>query len=301
MARNHARILTSIWNDDDFLALSGAAQRAYLLLLSQQNLSHAGLLPLTVKRWANKAADTTVEDFESHLAELEAARFVVIDRDTEELLVRSLMRGDEAWKHWKVMTAAARDAAAVASLLLRGVLAAEVARMLAIVELPDQSRTLLEGLREAFPLPIVWEPDADLSPQGQGLVTLGDQGCPPLPPWPAPAPSPVAFADEDPTSALLIEHVNAYTKPPPISAQIKAQTEIRRMVAEGVEPDRIRAGLARVRARSLSLSLLPQLVTEAKSASPSHSTTNDRVASTLALAEQFAAREGVTAPKGITT
>jgi hypothetical protein len=288
MARNHARILTSIWNDDDFLALSADAQRVYLLLLSQQNLSHAGLLPLTVKRWANKAPNTTVEDFERALAELETARFVVIDGDTEELLVRSLMRGDEAWKHWKVMTAAARDAAAVASPLLRGVLAAEVGRMLAILELPAQSRTLLEGLRDGFPLPIVWEPDADASPQGQGLVTLGDQGCPPLPPWPAPTPAPVARADDDPTMALLIEHTNGYAEPLPPSAQAKIKPEIMRLVAEGVEPERIRRGLTRIRERGLAASLLPQLVTES---APRRSTGDERVAAALALAARYDAEE----------
>lgn len=300
MARNHARLLTSIWNDDDFLALPSAAQRVYMLLLSQQNLSHAGLLPLTVKRWANKAPDTTVEAFEDALAVLERARFVVVDRDTEELLIRSLMRGDEVWKHWKVMTAAARDAEAVASSRLRGVLAGEVERMLAIPELPDQSRALLERLRDAFPLPTVWEPEPDPSPQGQGLVTLGDQGCPPLPPWPAPAPAPVARADEDPTSALLIEHVNAYTAPPPLRTQAKIKTEIALLVAERIEPDRIRAGLAVLREKRLAASLLPQLVTDITPTASTRSTTDERVASTLALAETFAAREGITPPKGIT-
>ena len=94
MARSHGKILASIWNDDDFRALTVDAQRAYMLLLSQAKLTLAGAIDYMPKRWAAYAAGTTAADIERAIDELAAARFVVLDRDTDELLVRSFVRHD---------------------------------------------------------------------------------------------------------------------------------------------------------------------------------------------------------------
>jgi hypothetical protein len=67
MARGHGRILTSIWEDSDFLALDEREQRLYLFLISQPNLNHAGLLPLTLRRWSRKAAGLTETRLAEHL------------------------------------------------------------------------------------------------------------------------------------------------------------------------------------------------------------------------------------------
>lgn len=67
---------------------------------------------------------------------------------------------------------------------------------------------------------------------------------------------------DDPTTRLLAEHVNAYPDRLPTAATAKVKVEIMRLVADGIEPHRIRAGLARLREKSLSASLLPQLVSE---------------------------------------
>jgi hypothetical protein len=93
---------------------------------------------------------------------------------------------------------------------------------------------------------------------------------------------------DDPTSALLIEHVHGYAEPLPLSAQAKYKTEIMRLVSEGVEPDRIRRGLTKIRERGLAASLLPQLVTES---APRRSTGDERVAAALALAARYDAEE----------
>jgi hypothetical protein len=93
---------------------------------------------------------------------------------------------------------------------------------------------------------------------------------------------------EDPTSALLVEHVRAYAQPPPQAAQNRVKVEIMRLVAERVEPERIRNGLARLREKQLSASLLPQLVTETTSIRRP-STTDQRVADGLALAAELKA------------
>src|SRR5690606_33190346 len=94
MARTYAQVTVDIWEDPDWLALSQGAQRLYLLLHCQKKLSLNGLLPYTPARWARFAPDTDVADVEAAVAELEAGRFVVIDRETEELLIRTFVRHD---------------------------------------------------------------------------------------------------------------------------------------------------------------------------------------------------------------
>lgn len=129
MARGHGRILTSIWEDSDFLALDEREQRLYLFLISQPNLNHAGLLPLTLRRWSRKAAGLTSAELEKRLQGLEAARFIVMDDDTEELLIRSFVRNDGVWKQPKVMGAMVSGAMEISSRRLRRALLAEMDRV----------------------------------------------------------------------------------------------------------------------------------------------------------------------------
>lgn len=119
MARGHGRILASIWEDEDFIALDEGEQRMYQFLLSQPNLNHAGLLPMTLRRWARKARGLTVGTLESRLDALEARRFTVMDTDTEELLIRSFVRNDGVWKQPKVMGAMVSGAQEILSRKLR--------------------------------------------------------------------------------------------------------------------------------------------------------------------------------------
>lgn len=129
MARGHGRILTPIWEDTDFLALAPEQQRLYLFLISQPNLNHAGLLPLTLRRWARKAAGLTAADLEQDLRVLASVRFIVMDEDTEELLIRSFVRNDGVWKQPKVMGAMVSGAMEISSPALRLALLAEMDRI----------------------------------------------------------------------------------------------------------------------------------------------------------------------------
>lgn len=94
MARSYARVMTAIWRDKDFRGLSGVAQRVYLLLVTQADISAAGTLPLRVRRWADLAKDTTTAEIAAGLTELTETKFVVADKTTEELLVRSFVKWD---------------------------------------------------------------------------------------------------------------------------------------------------------------------------------------------------------------
>jgi hypothetical protein len=129
MAREFGRVLSAIWSDRDFLALSQEQQRFYMFLLSQPNLNQAGVLPVTVRRWAASAADLSAAEVEGLLYELDRWRFVVWDQGTEELLIRTYVRNDKVYRQPKVMLAMVSDAAEIVSPRLRMTLLAEVERI----------------------------------------------------------------------------------------------------------------------------------------------------------------------------
>lgn len=87
----YTKLHRSIWQDNDFVALPATTQRLYLLLISQADISHCGVLAITVRRWSLLAPDSNETDLLDDLARLAAARFVIIDHDTQELFVRSYM------------------------------------------------------------------------------------------------------------------------------------------------------------------------------------------------------------------
>lgn len=160
MARGHGRILTRIWDDPDFIVLAPELQRLYLFLISQPNLNHAGLLPLTLKRWSLKAHGLTPDLLLSQLTVLGFAGFVVVDETTEELLVRSFVRNDGVWKQPQVMGAMVSGALEISSHQLRWALLDEVDRI-PLDELSDEPgrrgiapraevRGHIETLRAAF-------------------------------------------------------------------------------------------------------------------------------------------------------
>ncbi|MBZ6290344.1 hypothetical protein KVH30_02000 [Streptomyces olivaceus] len=188
MARGHGRILASVWEDSDFLDLDEREQRLYLFLISQPNLNHAGLLDLTLRRWARKARGLTVAELEKRIDRLEETHFVVVDDDTEELLIRSFIRNDGVWRMPKVMGAAVSGALEISSSKLQRALLDEMDRI-PLDELnadPTKLRNGTEGpsirqqvadhistLRKAF-----GTPTPDPSEGGNGAPSVTPSGTP---------------------------------------------------------------------------------------------------------------------------
>lgn len=94
MARRHARLLVRIWDDQDWLALTSSQQVTYLALCSSVDLSWCGVAPLLPQRLARISSDMTESKARANLAALEDTRFLVVDRNTGELCVRSYVRHD---------------------------------------------------------------------------------------------------------------------------------------------------------------------------------------------------------------
>lgn len=129
MARDHARLRHSIWADAEFLALTEAAQRVYMLALSQPGLNYCGVVPFTLRRWAKLASDSTTRRLRTAVTALETARFVVVDEDSEELLIRSFIRNDGIIESPNICLAAVKAFPGVLSPLLKGVFVAELHRL----------------------------------------------------------------------------------------------------------------------------------------------------------------------------
>lgn len=128
MARNYAKIHTTIWSDEDFKALDPSLQHAYFVLVSQPRLSMCGLLDYFPQRLAMCSDGWTVDDVESLLKGLEAASYIVIDRDTHELLVRSFIRNDGVLLSPNLATSATREYAEVMSQKLRDAIERELVK-----------------------------------------------------------------------------------------------------------------------------------------------------------------------------
>ncbi len=129
MAREHGRLAYTLFRDSDFRALSRSAQALYMQLLAQKEINNAGVCPLMVSKWARGCDELDEAAVWVTLRELQAARFVFFDEESEELLVRSFIRNDGILKQPNLVKNALRCAEQVESETLRGVLAEELRRL----------------------------------------------------------------------------------------------------------------------------------------------------------------------------
>lgn len=105
MARDHARIWLSIWDNPDFTALTTAEQNMYFKICSSPDLSYCGVALLLPKRYSRLSADSTDRATAKHIESLAAHRFLVLDDDTAEMCVRTYIRYDGILKQPNVIRA----------------------------------------------------------------------------------------------------------------------------------------------------------------------------------------------------
>lgn len=129
MARSYATVQCSIWDDEDFTALPAEAQAAYFMLVTQPDIEACGSLALTLRRWSKFVAQGDPARLVGWLNVLADARFVVIDKDTEELLVRTFAKYDGGYRHAVRVKAVVSSAEAIRSPRLRQIIAAELTRL----------------------------------------------------------------------------------------------------------------------------------------------------------------------------
>ncbi|ANZ36454.1 hypothetical protein BBK82_10640 [Lentzea guizhouensis] len=201
-----------MWDDDDFIGLSALAKLVYVQLCMQRKLEYSGELTVSVKRWSKAHPDQEPDTIRAALAELDAARFVVVDQDTDELLIRSFIRNDQLYKQPNVLRAALRSAFEITSPLLRRALAAELRRLPAEITGPAPAVAAIELEAGARELPASVK--AAMSVRGSTRTALAppvdvvqvQQAAPaePFEPVPAPAvnpsPNPSGNPSPDPSA-----------------------------------------------------------------------------------------------------
>lgn len=154
-SRPFAKLYRAVWRDPEFIGLDGGPQHLFFLLLTQPNITLAGTLPLQYTRWSRLTHGSTPETLRADIAVLAERCFVVVDEDTEELLVRTLMKNDTLWnKSPKTQLGVLRHCLQITSPLIRSALADEVERCLSMfvstesADVKVQAREAVTELRE---------------------------------------------------------------------------------------------------------------------------------------------------------
>lgn len=129
MAREYGVIWISIWRDEGFRRLDSRTQWLYFALISQWDMSPCGVQPYQPNRWAQLAPDMTPKQIQKAVVDLEKVRMIVIDRATDELLIRSYVRHDRSMRVPNSAKAIVRWAARIESDDLRKALLVELLRL----------------------------------------------------------------------------------------------------------------------------------------------------------------------------
>lgn len=129
MARIFTPIYCAIWRDPDFCALPSDAQRTYFMLVSQDDITACGTLPLRLRRWSKTLPESDRHTLELGLKELAENGFILIDDDTEELLCRTFAKWDGGYKHSQRLRGVIASAEAIQSLGLRTAVALELRKL----------------------------------------------------------------------------------------------------------------------------------------------------------------------------
>lgn len=170
MARDYGRIKITIWQDEDFAALSTKAQQLYFYLTTQSRLDMSGVVQWRPRMAAKSARDLTHETVTEALQELEAGHYVLFDEETDELLVRSFIRNDDVLRSPNLAVAMVKAWRGIDSEILRQVISFEVDRLAnedSSLKGLDKCEELLGGLFS----------DPRKNPFGKGFMMGSDKGC----------------------------------------------------------------------------------------------------------------------------
>jgi hypothetical protein len=193
-AREYAKNLFSTWSDDDFCNQPVFDKLLFQVINGQRTVNTAGVFPINFTRWRKAMRDGDIEptnaQLRAALERMEARRYVYIDDNTGEGIIRSRIRRDELDKQPTVLLSALRILAAFDSPKFAAVMRDELER----ITLPvigsnsdkanalrnnlkrawDDARGHLQTLSEGFVTPSVLDPLETLSEPS--LEAIGDQG-----------------------------------------------------------------------------------------------------------------------------
>lgn len=129
MSREYGQLRHDIWSDDDWRSLTVPAQHLYMLLLSDPKLSYCGVTGWHPGKISQRSGENAGRDTLVAGAELSNRRFVVIDEETEEVLVRSYLKHDPVMKNPRLAVTMTKDYAVVGSKKIRAAIVFELTRL----------------------------------------------------------------------------------------------------------------------------------------------------------------------------
>lgn len=129
MAREYAQLRHDIWSDDEWRDLTVPAQHLYMVILSDGDLSYCGVTDWHPGKLSQRSGENTGRDTLLAAAELSERFFLVIDEETEEVLIRSYLRHDPLMRNPRLAVTMAKDFGRIASNKIRAVVVHELARL----------------------------------------------------------------------------------------------------------------------------------------------------------------------------
>lgn len=247
---DYGKLLSRIWSDPEFTALTARSQQLYCLLISYSTRNLAGVLPLTLKRWKNSTADATIDNLTDALIDLAARNFIVVDWDTEEVLIRTYIRNDEVYRQPNLMKAARKFALQIESAELRWALHDELTRLpdhKDAVETERVANTLVDGLNRTPREPIAKpfrEPITE--PPGVGVTYVGNQNTSTHTGNRTPAPAAAAIAEPHDAAAAtpgaeLVRRTIPAELPAPVRTMLRISAST--LIREGTPADVVEEAL----------------------------------------------------------
>lgn len=129
MPRDYAQIRQDMWSDDAWRGLTAPAQWLYMLLLSDPRLTYVGVTDWHPGKIAQRAKECTPRDVLIAASELADAWFVVIDEETEEVMIRSHLKHDPLMRNPRLAVTMAKDFGAVGSNKIRAAIVHELTKL----------------------------------------------------------------------------------------------------------------------------------------------------------------------------
>jgi hypothetical protein len=129
MARDYAKTYLAIWQDPEWRALPWPAQHVYKMFWEHPSLSYCGVADWRPSKMLGWGAGWDRDMFMAFIDCLRARHFLVVDEETEEVLIRSWIRFDGVIRQPRLAVSLTKAFAELGSNTLRGVIADELVKL----------------------------------------------------------------------------------------------------------------------------------------------------------------------------
>jgi hypothetical protein len=145
--RKFAKIPCGLWEGQDWPGwdeLDVEEQWAYKMLRTQRDVTQAGTLRLGLKRWSRTTKGMDAERLRGILLRLVFAEYIVIDWETEEVLLRYFIDTDEVYRQPNSVLAAQTAITQIRSEAIKTTLHTELSQLLRDLRPPKASLEVLD-------------------------------------------------------------------------------------------------------------------------------------------------------------